>query len=77
MDTRLSRFVALSAALLEKAHARTTQHANRIEYRLVDATDEAALLALGERQFDAAVSAMGLMDMSAIEPLSAVLTGPT
>lgn len=59
-----------SAALLRKARARTTaEHADRIEYRLVDATDEAALLALGERQFDAAVCTMGLMDMSSIEPL--------
>lgn len=59
-----------SAAFLEKVRARmTTEHADRIEYRLVDATDEAALLALGERQFDAAVCTMGLMDMSVIEPL--------
>lgn len=58
-----------SAALLEKARARTMEHADRIEYRLVDATDEAALLTLGVRQFDAAVCTMGLMDMSAIEPL--------
>jgi 2-polyprenyl-3-methyl-5-hydroxy-6-metoxy-1,4-benzoquinol methylase len=59
-----------STALLEKARARTTEHADRIDYRLADATDEAALLSLGEgASFDAAVCTMGLMDMSAIEPL--------
>ncbi len=58
-----------SQAFLEHARARTTEHADRIEYRLVDATDEAQLLALGERRFDAAVCVMALMDMATIHPL--------
>lgn len=58
-----------SAAMLERAKARTMEHADRIEYRLVDATDEAQLLALGEGRFTALVCNMALMDMSAIEPL--------
>lgn len=59
-----------SAVFLEKARARTTEHADRIDYRHADATDEAALLAMGDAAtFDAAVCTMGLMDMSTIEPL--------
>jgi 2-polyprenyl-3-methyl-5-hydroxy-6-metoxy-1,4-benzoquinol methylase len=44
-------------------------HAERIQYRVLDATDEAALLALGEGQFDAALSNMALFDMAEIGPL--------
>jgi 2-polyprenyl-3-methyl-5-hydroxy-6-metoxy-1,4-benzoquinol methylase len=58
-----------SARFLELARARTTEHAERVEYRLVDATDEAQLLALGEGRFDAAVCTMALQDMVVIEPL--------
>ncbi len=58
-----------SARLLELARARASRHSERIEYRLVDATDEGQLLALGERRFDAAVCNMALMDMAAIDPL--------
>ena len=58
-----------SAKFLELAKARTTEHADRIEYRLVDATDEQQLLELGDGRFDAAVCNQALMDMSVIEPL--------
>jgi len=44
-------------------------YAGRIQYRVLDATDEAALLALGEGQFDAALSNMALFDMAEIGPL--------
>lgn len=40
-----------------------------IDYRVVDATDERALLALGEDRFDAILCNMALMDMIDIEPL--------
>ncbi len=65
-----------SAVFLERARlrARTVEHADRIEYQLIDATDEAQLLALGERRFDAAVCTMGLMDMAAIDPLFSALS---
>jgi 2-polyprenyl-3-methyl-5-hydroxy-6-metoxy-1,4-benzoquinol methylase len=58
------------------AHAveRTTEHADRIKYLVLDATDEAALLALGEGQFDAALCNMALFDMAEIEPLMRALT---
>jgi 2-polyprenyl-3-methyl-5-hydroxy-6-metoxy-1,4-benzoquinol methylase len=66
-----ARMVAsdFSAKFIERAKARTTEHRDRIEYRQVDATDEAQLLALGVGQFDAAVCAMALMDMPVIAPL--------
>ncbi len=40
-----------------------------IDYRLMDASDETALLGLGRSRFDAVVSSMALMDMADIEPL--------
>ncbi len=58
-----------SAVFVECARARTTEHAERVEYRVVDATDEDQLLALGRRRFDAAVCGMALMDMTTIDPL--------
>lgn len=58
-----------SARFIERAQARMTEHAERIEYHVVDATDEGQLLALGEGRFDAAVCNMALMDMTTIDPL--------
>ncbi|NDJ55191.1 MAG: methyltransferase domain-containing protein, partial [Chloroflexi bacterium] len=55
--------VDFSPALIERAQAR----GGEIDYRVVDATDEAALLALGA--FDAIVCTMALMDMPVIAPL--------
>lgn len=57
-----------SPKLIELAKGRTTEHTDRIEYHVVDATDENQLLALGEN-FDAAVCNNAIMDMPAIEPL--------
>ncbi len=58
-----------SAEMLRRAKARENEESATIEYRLVDATDEAALLALGENRFDAITCAMTLMDMPTINPL--------
>lgn len=44
-----------------------------IDYRVVDATDEAQLRSLGNHDFDAAVCTMALMDMPTIEQLLAAL----
>lgn len=63
-----------SPTFVELARARTTDHAERIEYLVADAMDEDRMLALGERRFDAAVCGMALMDMPAIEPLMRSLT---
>ena len=59
-----------SARFLELARSRSEELSNRIEYRLVDATDEEQLLALGEGRFDALVCNMVLMDMPVIDPLA-------
>jgi 2-polyprenyl-3-methyl-5-hydroxy-6-metoxy-1,4-benzoquinol methylase len=59
----------ISQAFLERARAHATPAGLPIEYHPVDATNRAALLALGARRFDAAVCNMALMDMPAIEPL--------
>jgi 2-polyprenyl-3-methyl-5-hydroxy-6-metoxy-1,4-benzoquinol methylase len=56
-----------SEPMLERARSR----ADGIDYRRVDATDQAAMLALGEPgSFDAAVSNMAIMDMIDIEPMA-------
>jgi len=63
-----------SERFLDLARERTTKHADRIEYKLIDATDEDQLLALGMKRFDAAVCTMALMDMAAIQPLTSALS---
>ena len=62
-----------SEQLLARASARSSEHAAQIEYRLVDATSEEQLLALGAGRFDAAVANMALMDIATLEPLVAAL----
>ena len=61
-----------SPKLIELAKGRSTEQAERIAYHVVDATDEAQLLALASEQnqrFDAAVCNNAIMDMPAIEPM--------
>jgi 2-polyprenyl-3-methyl-5-hydroxy-6-metoxy-1,4-benzoquinol methylase len=57
-----------SSNLIEKAKARENP-GSRIDYRVVDATDEQQLLSLGKESFDAALSNMALFDMANIEIL--------
>jgi len=59
--------------MIAYARKRTTEHAERIDYLVLDATDQAALLALGEGRFDAAICNMALFDMVEIEPLMRAL----
>jgi SAM-dependent methyltransferase len=62
--------IDFSPNMIERARARSRD--SSIDYRVVDATDEAQLRAVGEvGTFDAVVSNMALMDMAAIEPLFA------
>jgi SAM-dependent methyltransferase len=63
-----------SEVFIERARARTTEHADRIEYRVVDAIDQEELLALGIGRFDAAVCNQALMDMVTIDPLASALS---
>lgn len=62
-----------SEKFLNRARARTQSHAERIEYRFLDATDEQQLLALGDSRFDSVVCTMALMDMAEIEPFFGAL----
>jgi ubiquinone/menaquinone biosynthesis C-methylase UbiE len=56
-----------SEGMLERARAR----GGDVEYRQVDATDEDALITLGDPgSFDAVVSNMAIMDMASIEPMA-------
>ena len=57
-----------SEPMLDRARA----HGGDVEYRQIDATDEAALVALAPAgSFDAVVCNMAIMDMEAIEPMAA------
>ncbi len=47
---------------------------DRLSYQVLDATDEAALLRLGTRRFDGALSTMAIMDIAEIEPLFRALS---
>ncbi len=59
----------VSENMIRQARQRPSPHADRIAYQVVDATDEARLVALGERRFDAVVCNMALMDIPVIDPL--------
>ncbi|HSJ55441.1 MAG TPA: class I SAM-dependent methyltransferase [Anaerolineae bacterium] len=63
-----------STEMIAHARERTVEHAEQLAYRVVDATDEAALLALGEGSFHAALCQMALFDMAEIRPLMRALT---
>ena len=66
-----ARVVASDGAerMIANARARTTEDADRIEFGVLDATNVEALMALGERRFDAAVCPMALFDIADVEPL--------
>lgn len=68
--------VGIDAAegMVRNARERATPGPGSAEYRVVDATDEGALLALGARSFDAAVCTMAIMDMASVGPLAQALT---
>ncbi|HET8910292.1 MAG TPA: methyltransferase domain-containing protein [Ktedonobacteraceae bacterium] len=59
----------VSEKMLELAQARTTAGRERIEYKVLDATDENQMLRLGLERFDAISCNMVLMDISEIDPL--------
>jgi len=63
-----------SANLIQFAKSRSNPE-SRIDYHVVDATDEAALLSLGKGQFEAALSNMALFDIANLEPLFRALPG--
>ena len=52
-----------------RAQERGQQTGYPIQYQVVDATDESALLALGESHYDALVCTMAIMDIPTVVPL--------
>ena len=59
--------------MIENARRRmapNAEYAERLRYKVVDASDEEAMLSLGESSFDAAVCTMALMDIASISPIS-------
>lgn len=61
--------VDFSSELIQLAKARERADTPAVEYRILDATDEAALLSLGKRRFNAVTCTMTLMDIPTIDPL--------
>ncbi len=61
--------IDFSSEMIAHARRRSAGYGGRIAYQVIDATDEQALLALGERRFHAALSSMALFDMVEVEPL--------
>ena len=62
----------LSPRLIEFAERRTETIADQavdVTYRVVDATDERAIVGLSEEPFDAAVCVMGVMSMPLLRPM--------
>jgi SAM-dependent methyltransferase len=53
----------------EEAASTTYSDSGGITYHVLDATDEDALLGLGQGEFDAALCSMAFFDMAEIEPL--------
>lgn len=58
-----------SETFIARARKRPQHGGRRVDFRVVDATAERDLIALGAKGFDAAVCNMSLTDMAAIEPL--------
>ncbi len=61
--------IDFSDQMIELARRRTDAAGLSVEYLIRDATDEAALLKLGQSRFDAIICTMALMDIPTIEPL--------
>lgn len=59
--------------MITHARKRTTKDPDEIEYLVLDATDEKALVSLGKSRFDAALCNMALFDMAEIDPLMRAL----
>jgi SAM-dependent methyltransferase len=58
-----------AAQMIEAARRRAAGQPGQVTFHVLDATDEAALLTLGEGSFDGALCQMALMDMAEIDPL--------
>ena len=65
--------IDFSHAPIDLARARAGAEGAEIEYRVLDATDGAALASLDEAVFDGALCNMALMDMADLQPLMTAL----
>ncbi|MFC5451200.1 class I SAM-dependent methyltransferase [Paenibacillus aestuarii] len=59
-----------SSKMIERAKLRSDDYINRIEYKMIDATNYDSLIELGTDQFDGAVANMALMDIADITSLT-------
>lgn len=66
--------IDFSSEFIKRAKERTTENQDKIEYHVMDATNEEQLLSLGAGAFDSAVATMALMDISDIDPLFSALS---
>jgi SAM-dependent methyltransferase len=67
LEARVTAF-DFSEELIKRARAHPTPN-SLITYLVLDATDESALVSLGDHKFDSALCNMALFDMADIEPL--------
>ena len=58
-----------SEEMIRLARGRRTSAESEIDYRVIDATDEAAMIQLGAGRFQAIICSMALMDIPLIDPL--------
>ncbi len=65
--------IDISEKQIEAARSRGNSGEGKIDYRVVDASDQEALAGLGNRNFDVVVCNMAMMDMPEIEPLAGAL----
>jgi 2-polyprenyl-3-methyl-5-hydroxy-6-metoxy-1,4-benzoquinol methylase len=62
--------VDLAPRMIEHAIDRSADYGDRVQFHASDATDQEAIVGLGEGTFDAVVCTMAIMDMARIEPLA-------
>lgn len=58
-----------SAELIKLAKSRSQPSGDLIDYHVIDATDEEAMVALGDGQFDAITCTMTIMDVPTVVPM--------
>jgi len=56
-------------AFIDAARQRASSDDGKVEYHVIDVTNQAAMLALGVARFDAVVCSMAMMDLPTIDPL--------
>ena len=61
--------VDYSVRFIERARQRSDAEGVEVDYHVMDACNEEAMLSLGVHEFDRAVCTMALMDMPCLEPL--------